>query len=431
MRARSLSHTLLPAVFLATAGVWGCSPPAADPPEETAATSAAPPAERGGQETYGPYDLVDNWPKPLPDGPDGVAHAGWTWGSMGSVYAETPDRIWIAMRGELPLPEGAEPWTPYSMLRPPRRSTGNDDGRSATCEPVAPRGWERRYHHVIFVVDGDGNVVQHWAQHDALFDMTCGRGPHKIKMSPYDPDKHVWIIDDQLHVIYKFTYDGELVLTLGTKGQRGRDAGRLFDRPTDIAWLPDGTFFISDGYGGTRVAKFDKDGNFLMDWGQPPVDPKNPGPNEFNTVHSIAIGADRRLFVVDRAHGRFQIFDENGQFLDMFYTGPRGEGDDPGAPGIVSRPYSHLITVDQYLWVSDGGTDRILKYDLDGNYLYGWGGPGGWPGQFQGPHAMTVDQDGNLYTAEVFAGRVQKFRPTPGADPDKLVGQELRWSGSD
>ena len=431
MRARSLSHTLLPAVFLATAGVWGCSPPAADPPEETAATSAAPPAERGGQETYGPYDLVDNWPKPLPDGPDGVAHAGWTWGSMGSVYAETPDRIWIAMRGELPLPEGAEPWTPYSMLRPPRRSTGNDDGRSATCEPVAPRGWERRYHHVIFVVDGDGNVIQHWAQHDALFDMTCGRGPHKIKMSPYDPDKHVWIIDDQLHVIYKFTYDGELVLTLGTKGQRGRDAGRLFDRPTDIAWLPDGTFFISDGYGGTRVAKFDKDGNFLMDWGQPPVDPKNPGPNEFNTVHSIAIGADRRLFVVDRAHGRFQIFDENGQFLDMFYTGPRGEGDDPGAPGIVSRPYSHLITVDQYLWVSDGGTDRILKYDVDGNYLYGWGGPGGWPGQFQGPHAMTVDQDGNLYTAEVFAGRVQKFRPTPGADPDKLVGQELRWSGSD
>ena len=87
-------------------------------------------------------------------------------------------------------------------------------------------------------------------------------------------------------------------------GKRGRDAGKLFDRPTDIAWLPDGTFFISDGYGGTRVAKFDKDGKFLMDWGTPPKDPKNPGPNEFNTVHSIQISKDRRLFVVDRGHRR-------------------------------------------------------------------------------------------------------------------------------
>ena len=131
-------------------------------------------------------------------------------------------------------------------------------------------------------------MVQWWPQHDKLFEAPCGRGPHKIKMSPYDPEKHVWVFDDQLHVIHKFTYDGKLVMTLGTKGQRGRDAGKLFDRPTDIAWLPDGTFFISDGYGGTRVAKFDKDGKFLMDWGAPPKDPKNPGPNEWNTVHSIA-----------------------------------------------------------------------------------------------------------------------------------------------
>jgi DNA-binding beta-propeller fold protein YncE len=237
-------------------------------------------------------------------------------------------------------------------------------------------------------------------------------------MSPYDPEKHVWIIDDQLHVIYKFTYDGKLVMTLGTKGKRGRDAGKLFDRPTDIAWLPDGTFFISDGYGGTRVAKFDKDGKFLMDWGGPPKDPKNPGPNEFNTVHSIQISNDRRLFVVDRGHRRIQVFDENGKFLDMWNTGVR------------SSPYAHLISTDQFLWVADGGTNRIVKYDLNGHYLYGWGGPGGQAGQFNGPHSITTDQEGNLYLAEVFNGRVQKFRPKAGADPAKLVGQELRYGGS-
>jgi DNA-binding beta-propeller fold protein YncE len=245
--------------------------------------------------------------------------------------------------------------------------------------------------------------------------MTCGRGPHKIKMSPYDPDKHVWVIDDQLHVIHKFTYDGKLVQTIGTKGQRGRDAGRLFDRPTDIAWLPDGTFFISDGYGGKRVAKFDKDGKFLMDWGSEPKDPNNPGPNEWNTVHSIAVSKDRRVFVVDRGHARIQVFDENGKFLDMFTTGLR------------SRPYAHLITDDQFLWVSDGGTQRILKYDLNGKYLYGWGSPGGEPGNFEGPHGITVDQDGNFYVAEVFNGRVQKFRPKPNADKSKVIGQEVRF----
>ena len=387
--------------------------------------------ERGGQELFGPYEPVLDWPKPLPDGPDGVSHDGWTWGSMGSVYAESPDRIWVAMRGELPLPEGAEPWTPYSLLDPPRRSTGNDDGLNARCEPTnRTRGWERRYHHVIFVLDGEGNMVQDWTQHDKLFDVPCGRGPHKIKMSPYDPDKHVWVIDDQLHVIHKFTYEGELVMTLGTTGKSGRDAGKLFDRPTDVAWLPDGTFFISDGYGGKRVAKFDKDGKFIKDWGKAPDDPNNPGPNEFNTVHSIAVTADRRVVVVDRGHGRIQIFDEDGKFLDLFATGPQGPSVDYPLGAVVSRPYSHLITADQTLWVSDGGTHRILKYDLDGNYHYGWGEPGRYPGQFGGPHALTVDQDGNLYTAEVFNGRVQKFRLKPGADLTKAVGQELRYKES-
>src|SRR5262245_7389224 len=67
---------------------------------------------------FGPYHIVANWPKPLPD--TRHSHNGWTWGSMGSVYAETPDRIWVAQRGELPLPAGAAPWTPYAALNPSR-----------------------------------------------------------------------------------------------------------------------------------------------------------------------------------------------------------------------------------------------------------------------------------------------------------------------
>src|SRR5262245_29882735 len=170
---------------LAAALVAGCAAPASGP--ETAAAAApapaAAPAERGGQEEYGHYELVANWPQPLQDGPDGLKHDGWTWGSIGAVYAETPDRIWIAQRGELPLPANAKPWTSYGMLTPARVATGNDDGLDPTCQPVEKRGWQRRYHHVIFVVDREGKMVQSWPDLDKLFEMTCGRCPHKIKLS--------------------------------------------------------------------------------------------------------------------------------------------------------------------------------------------------------------------------------------------------------
>ncbi len=382
------------------------------------AESARSGADRWSHQDWptGHYRVVEDWPKPLPD--DRHSHDGWTWGSMGGVFAETPDRIWVAMRGELPLPEGAEPWTAYGATNLVGNATGNTDGLSATCRPIGSRGWERRFEHSIFVLDRDGNMVDEWPHLDELFgQLPCGRGPHQIKISPYDPEKHVWIIDDQLHVIYRFTYEGDLVHTLGELGVRGRGPN-TFDRPTDIAWLPDGTYFISDGYGGTRVAKFDADDNFIMDWGSAPADPANPGPGEFRTVHSIAISADRRVFVLDRGHARMQVFDENGAFLDMWpLTSPHW----PASQGTLMA--NHLITTDQHIWVGDAPTNRLIKFDLEGNYLYSWGAPGTQAGRVACSHGITTDQDGNLYLADCFAGRVQKFEPIPGADPLKLVGQ--------
>ena len=110
-----------------------------------------------------PTMLVPAWQKPYQDGTDGVKHEGWTFGSVGAVWAETPNRIWVAMRGELPLPMGAKPWTPYGMLGGQMNrgnATGNPDGLSATCEQGhQKRGWERRMHHVIYVLDGKGNMI--------------------------------------------------------------------------------------------------------------------------------------------------------------------------------------------------------------------------------------------------------------------------------
>ncbi len=407
--------------LLTAAAVVGVLAAAGCGPQETAAgsegmsaTTAMTSMQEGlvhdGQELYGHYFQPEPWPRPLPD--TDHSHDGWTWGSQAAVYAESPDRIWLAMRGELPLPPGNAPWTPYALIEPHRGNASPNDDNGV-------RGYERRYLHVMVAMDSDGNLVEYWPQHDQLFDVRGGRGPHKIKMSPYDPDKHIWVVDDNLHQIHKFTYDGQLVLTHGEQLVPGRGPNN-FNRPTDIAWLPDGTYFISDGYVGTRVAKFDPNDNFIMDWGQEPADPANPGPYEFDTVHAIAISEDRLLYVSDRAHARIQVFDENGEFQFMFPTGPRGE----------SLPYAIEIMTDpsgeEFIWIADGGTGRMLKYDMEGNYLYGWGTPGNEYGHFNGPHSITTDQNGNLYISEVFAGRVQKFEPRPGADRTKLVGQQLR-----
>ncbi len=112
MRRELWSVVSLTGVVLSAVALVACSSPAA-PPESAPAAAGASSQPKGGQEEFGPYEVVTSWPKPLPDGSDGVKHEGWTWGSVGAIYAETPQRIWVAMRGELPLPAGAKPWTHY------------------------------------------------------------------------------------------------------------------------------------------------------------------------------------------------------------------------------------------------------------------------------------------------------------------------------
>jgi len=283
------------------------------------AASQSQPQQAVRKVDMGDYEPVVPWPKPLPD--TDLSHDGWTWGSGAGVWAESPDKVWVMQRGEISLPPGAEPWICACLLNPRRTNTGRRDYSGNTYP------YEMRRHHLVFAVDGTGKTIVEWLQHDkylapprgtGLGEM--GRGPHKILMNPYDPEKHIWIVDDDMHEINVFTNDGKLVKTMGERGVPGRGPNN-FNRPTDIAWLPDGTFFVADGYAGTRVAKFDRTGKFLMDWGRPPVDPANPKPNEFWSVHSIGISRDRRLFVADREHHRMQVFDENGKFLAMWPTG--------------------------------------------------------------------------------------------------------------
>jgi DNA-binding beta-propeller fold protein YncE len=385
---------------------------------------AAVPGSVGGQDIFGAYDVVPDWPKPLATIP---GNEKWTWGAGQSVFAESPNRVFILQRGELPnierpkrialpqlgpsieFPIGRLPWRDATSSSPPGRLE-TPDGKLGDDSDVGKNGVDFNWAHCIVVVDANGNHIEDWTQWDKML-----RRPHSVYISPYDPEKRVWIVDDYRHAIFIFTNDGKKLLqTIGEPNVHASD-DKHFYRPTFIAWLPDGTFFVGDGYANTRVVKFDKNGKYLTAWGEKGNPPNEKRPGYFNTVHGVAVDTPtKRVFVNDRQNHRVQVFDENGKYLKEWSFGP--------APSDIHLIY---IGVDRMLWAFDRGTSKMLKYDLDGHFLYSWGTWGDFPGGFWGVHGIAVDQEGNFYAAAVDTGGVQKFRPRPGANQAFLVGKPI------
>ena len=383
---------------------------------------AAVPGQIGGQDPFGAYEVVPDWPKDTRTVP---GHEAWTFAAVRGVAAESPDRVFAVQLGELPniarpeprlLPD-IGPGIGFPVARAPWRSYRSAQGRTAANlvgNSGSRPGIDYRPAHGIVVFDRAGTLIEEWTQWDELL-----ARPHSIYVSPYDPEKHVWVVDDGRHAIFKFTNDGkELVQTIGVPGEGGVDERHLF-WPTYIDWLPDGSFFVADGGDfydaerplGARIVKFGPDGSYELEWGREGVPPDESRPGFFNNVHGVAVHApSRRVFVNDRENHRIQVFGEDGRYLYEWSAG--------GPPSDV---HMFIVSGDGYLWAADRGTNRILKYDLDGNFLYAWGVAGDFPGGMWGVHGMTVDSEGNFYVAEVDNGRVQKFRPRPGANPAYLV----------
>jgi NHL repeat len=403
---------------------------------QTAATTApvsfsAVPGAIGAEDVSGPYEVQEGWPQDLATLP---GHEKWTYGGARGIFAESPNRVFLLGGGELPnlkrppsrlltdigpnvlFPVAGLPWRNANIATPPGNGGSRQDpakGMEAwrgAAPPYREMGVDARWEHCIVVVNAEGKIIEEWTQWDHLF-----KRPHAVYISPYDAQKRVWVVDDHTHAIYIFSNDGkQLLQTLGTPNVPGAD-GTHFNRPTFIAWLPDGTFFVADGYNGTRVAKFDASGKFLLDFGKSGEPEKETRPGYMNNVHGVAIDVPtRRVFVNDRDNHRIQIFDENGKYLSEWK--------------IAVKPSSlHFVVIgaDRTLATFDRNTHKMLKYDLDGHLLYAWGTIGDFPGTLWGVHGMATDQEGNLYVAEVDSGRFQKFRPRPGANPATLISKPI------
>jgi DNA-binding beta-propeller fold protein YncE len=200
----------------------------------------------------------------------------------------------------------------------------------------------------------------------------------------------------------------------------------MFRQVTDVAWDSAGNTYFSDGYINSRIAKADKDGNWLKSWGEP-----GDQPGQFNIPHSIAVDAQDNVYVADRGNRRIQVFDGEGKFLRIITidvpvdsnarpaignkpaatTGTMA----PGAPwAICITPAPH-----QVLFSSDGFPGRIYKLSLDGKVLGVFGKSGKQLGQFGWVHEIACPSENELYVAEPLNWRVQKLRLEPIKDPGK------------
>ena len=230
----------------------------------------------------------------------------------------------------------------------------------------------------IVVLDRDGKYLRSWGD-----DMV--KTAHGIRI---DPENNVWTTDMGNHLVLKYDPNGKLLMTLGKRDEPG-DAPDRFNRPTDVAFAPNGDFYVTDGYGNARVLKFNKDGKLLTQWGK-----KGKGDGEFNLPHSVVVDAKGRVIVGDRENHRIQVFDGDGKFLTKWNES--------------GYPYGLALAGDR-LFIADAREHWIKVLDLEGKLLGRWGQKGTAPGQFETPHMLCVDSRGAVYVAEVAGKRVQKF----------------------
>jgi len=405
-------------------------------------SAAAVSTDVGNMDLTGPYEPVANWPKDLRTLP---GNEKWTWGSGEGIFAESPNRVYILQRGELPVMPagggrggGANPFaainaeiakifpggTYPTLAGLGRNATGasppstldGPDGKALNYDTdgSGKNGVDFLWENCLVVVDANGNISEQWKQWDSMF-----RRPHSVFISPYDAQKNVWVVDDYRHAIFKFTNDGKTLLqTIGEPNVHASDDKHFF-RPTFMAWQPDGSFYVADGYANTRVVKFDKDGKYLKTWGEPsgpqPQGQLDKRPNYFNNVHGISIDPQTRdVYVNDRGNQRVQVFDENGTFKKQWSFVPP-----------VNIHFVHIGT-DRGIVAFNNSTQHLAKFDLDGHLIYQWGGLLAYPNGLWGAHGISVDQEGNLYLASVSMATPQKFRPRPGANPAFLVGKPVK-----
>ena len=244
----------------------------------------------------------------------------------------------------------------------------------------------------ILIIDKkNGKLITSWG--DNLFIM-----PHGLTV---DNENNIWVTDVGLHQVFKFSHDGKLLLKLGEPKVAGNDSLH-FNKPTDIAIADDGSFYVSDGYGNSRVVKFSATGKYLLEWGK-----KGDKESDFNIPHGISIDNNGNVYVADRENNRVQIFDPNGKFIKEFADNTFGAI----CSVAFDKTKSKLFAIDDFtfLKVRHRGSD-VFIFDTTGKVQTRFGRSGSYEGNVSWYHDLTIDKDENIYVSDILGNTVQKFR---------------------
>ena len=261
-----------------------------------------------------------------------------------------------------------------------------------------------------------------------------------------DKDDNIWAIDKGSDMIIKFNPEGRVVMVFGRKKEASDDGAEAWKRvnpprppvdgqfrqPTDVTWDTQGNSFISDGYINSRVAKFDKNGDWVKSFGEP-----GSGPGQLNTPHSIAADAKGNIYVADRGNRRIQVFDPDGKVLRQIQINvpfsptihpwmgnmPTAEQSANGTMA-AGAPWAICITpgATQYLYSADAYPGRIYKISLDGKVMGYIGQSGRQMKQFGWIHELACPAENTVFAAEILNWRVQKLMLHPGGSSSTSSG---------
>ena len=256
----------------------------------------------------------------------------------------------------------------------------------------------------LFEFDAKGNYLREIGE--GLYGFVFA---HAVRVDPQD---NIWAVDEGSNMVIKFNPEGRVLMVLGRRPEPGEPPPTApepyrFDRPTDVAWDAAGNIFVSDGYGNSRVAKYDKNGRFIAAVGS-----KGSAQGQLNLPHTIATDAKGNVYVGDRSNSRIQVFDNDLTFKAVY--------DQVGAPWAVCiSPGPH-----QYLYSSNSNPDsnnslisavtgEIYKMELDGTILGKFGHSGKKLGEFSTVHEIDCRNENELLVSEIIAWRVQKLSLHP------------------
>jgi peptidylamidoglycolate lyase len=239
-----------------------------------------------------------------------------------------------------------------------------------------------------------GKIISSWG--DNMFIM-----PHGLTV---DNNNNIWVTDVGLHQVFKFTHEGKLLMTLGIAKEPGKDSIH-FNRPTDVAVTNDGSFYVSDGYGNSRIIKFSATGKYLFEWGK-----KGSKTGEFNIPHGIDLDEKGNVYVADRENNRVQVFDANGKYLTQW----NDESIESICAISFEKKNKNFVTVDDsrsWFKTKHNGSDIIL-FDSSGLQLTRFGRSGSNNGSKSWYHDVVVDDKGGIYAGDILGNTLQKFKKT-------------------